>query len=260
MSPAFSRSAAAWIAAARADAVERRGGGHRVRHDAGDPVLVAVAADHTDDGGAVVAPGQVLDRGADDDTRELGGQVLVAELPGALHVDHGDALAGTAGPLPGPVRVDALGCGAQIALAAGEVGRDGGAFLAPPALVGAVSDGPHRGRYGTRFHIRRGDLGQRRDPRTQLLGTALDAAYAVEEPEVGQCLGARSRGLGRRLQPLRVLRGTPLAPPGPTRPRALSSPTAFENKLNWVRVRSVLKQMSRHNPAKDSGDGCHVMG
>lgn len=115
----------------RAGALERGGRGHRLRRDPGDALLVAVATDDAEDRRAVVAPGDILDRIADDDAREPVRQVLVAQLPGALDIDDGDTLSRAAGTLPGPVRVHSFGRGPQIALAAGVVGGRGRALLEP---------------------------------------------------------------------------------------------------------------------------------
>ncbi|WP_179382255.1 hypothetical protein [Streptomyces sp. SA15] len=150
------------------------------------PQYRAGAVGHADHGG-VIAPGQVGQRGADDDSGRLGGQVLVAQLPAALDVDHRHPLPRSTGPLPRPVGVDALGRGPQIALTVREVRCDGRPLLQP----GVLPDLPEGGGYGARLHVRSVDARQGGDPRPQLVAVSLTPAYPVEERQVGHVLGDR---------------------------------------------------------------------
>lgn len=188
-----------------ADALERRRRGHRFGRDTGDPLLVAVTADDAEDRRAVVAPCDVLDRVADDNAGELLRQVLVAQLPGSFDIDDGDVLSRAAWPLPRPVRVHAFGRGCQVALAPGEVGCRGCAFLEPLGLFGlgfrrgAVGCGPSG--YGAGLEVRRLDLGEGRQPGGELLGPVPAAPYTVEEREVRQrAPAAAGRSLRLRRQ------------------------------------------------------------
>lgn len=191
-----------------ADALERRRRGQCLGSDTGDPLLVAVAADDAEDRRAVVAPCDVLDRIADDDAGELLRQVLMAQLPGSFDIDDGDVLSGAARPLPGPVRVHALGRGRQVALAAGEVGCRGCALLEPLGLFGPgfrrAAVGCRPSGYGAWLEVRRLDLGEGGQPGGELLGPVPTAPYTVEEREVRQrapAAACRSRRLRRQSGP-----------------------------------------------------------
>ena len=114
MSPGFSRSAALRMAWAepvppKIEIASTWASGA----DAGDADRVAVAADHADDGGAVVAPRDVRRLGATDDAALALDQVLVAEAPRALDVHDPHALTTTARAQPPVAGVHATRAGSR---------------------------------------------------------------------------------------------------------------------------------------------------